>query len=378
MLKKDTNYRWNRGFLLFGGLCSLILPLANIAYPFSNAGSDNISLSYYLNPIVLNSNSGVSASDYDYISIIFYGYLIIGAALLLKFFAGLFNLTLLITKSKIVSKEGKKYYLIEKEVSPFSFFKMIFLPNDEIDNSLLDRIIKHEQIHAKKNHSVDVLFFELIKIILWFNPFAWLYRKEVEAQNEFAADDEMLQNGYDISEYKHEIFDFSLLQSNSLTNNFNSLLKRRLKMLTSKKSSGLSKSKFLLTIPLLFLLIFAFNNPNNAKNIITGKSADSVYTTADQMPEYPGGQSQMYNFILKNLGYPMIAKKAGIQGKVFVEFVVNKNGKIQNAKVKTGIGGGCDEEALRVVKAMPKWIPGKHNGKNVAVKITLPIMFKLQ
>jgi TonB family protein len=376
-LRKDTHYGWNRGFLLFGGISSLILPFSSIAFPFSASGS-NISLSYFLSPVVINANKAPVPNDITPIEIIFYIYIIAALGFLIKFITGIFSLSLLIRKSRKMNESSGKYYLINKEVSPFSFFKMIFLPDYKIDNNLLSSVIRHEQIHAKRRHSIDVLFFELIKIILWFNPFAWLYRKEVEAQNEFATDEEMLKTGYDISQYKHEIFDFSLLQSNSLTNNFNSLLKRRLKMLTVKKSGKISKSKFLLTVPLFLLLLFAVNNPNIAKNITIPAGADSVYTTADVMPEFQGGQVKMLKFISKNLQYPEIAKRAGIQGKVLITFVVDKTGKIKNAKVLEGIGTGCDEEALRVINKMPKWIPGKLNGKKVDVQITLPIMFKLQ
>lgn len=376
-LRKDTHYRWNRGFLLFGGISSVILPLAGIAFPFTGPGN-NISLSYYLNPVVVNVTNAPAASEISAIEIIFYAYLAIAVVFLIKFTAGLLSLSRLVRKSKKVNKHSGEYYLINKDVSPFSFFKMIFLPDYKIDDDLLTGVIRHEQIHAKRNHSIDVMFFEMIKIIQWFNPFAWLYRKEVEAQNEFATDEEMLNTGYDISEYKHEIFDFSLLQSNSLTNNFNSLLKRRLKMLTVKKSGKISKSKFLLTLPLFFLLLFIVNNPNIAKNIATPTGQDSVYTTVDVFPEFQGGQVKMSKFIAKNLHYPEIAKRAGIQGKVLITFVVDKTGKIKNAKVLEGIGTGCDEEALRVINSMPKWKPGKHSGKKVDVQITMPIMFKLQ
>ena len=149
-------------------------------------------------------------------------------------------------------------------------------------------------------------------------------------------------------------------------------------MLTVKKSGKISKSKFLLTLPLFFLLLFIVNNPNIAKNIATPTGQDSVYTTVDVFPEFQGGQVKMSKFIAKNLHYPEIAKRAGIQGKVLITFVVDKTGKIKNAKVLEGIGTGCDEEALRVINSMPKWKPGKHSGKKVDVQITMPIMFKLQ
>ena len=105
---------------------------------------------------------------------------------------------------------------------------------------------------------------------------------------------------------------------------------------------------------------------------------DSIYNKVEVMAEYPGGFEKMAEFLGKNIVYPEEAKEKNIQGTVLVSFVVEKNGKITDAKVVRGIGGGCDEEALRVVNAMPKWKPGKQNGKNVRVQFALPIKFKLQ
>ena len=96
------------------------------------------------------------------------------------------------------------------------------------------------------------------------------------------------------------------------------------------------------------------------------------------MPAYPGGDQKLMEFIAKGIKYPQIARETGIQGRVFVGFVVEPDGSVSNVKVLRGIGGGCDEEAMRVVKSMPKWKPGKQRGKAVRVSYMLPVNFKLQ
>jgi len=107
--------------------------------------------------------------------------------------------------------------------------------------------------------------------------------------------------------------------------------------------------------------------------------ADKVFTYVEEMPAFPnGGEAAMYGYIQKNIRYPQMAVDANITGKVFVNFVVDQNGNIAEVKVLRGIGGGCDEEAIRVIKSMPKWSPGKQRGKPVRVKYTLPVNFKLQ
>jgi periplasmic protein TonB len=103
-----------------------------------------------------------------------------------------------------------------------------------------------------------------------------------------------------------------------------------------------------------------------------------IFTTVDEMPGYPGGDEARIKFIQSKLVYPEAAKKAGIQGKVFVTFVVEKDGSITNARILRGIGGGCDEEVIRMVNSMPKWSPGKLRGKPVRVQFNLPVNFTFQ
>jgi TonB family protein len=102
-----------------------------------------------------------------------------------------------------------------------------------------------------------------------------------------------------------------------------------------------------------------------------------VYTIVENMPEYPGGQPAMYDYLLKAIKYPDEARKKGITGTVYVNFVVEEDGTISTVKILRGIGGGCDEESIRVVKSMPKWLPGTQNGKKVAVIFNLPIRYAL-
>jgi protein TonB len=106
--------------------------------------------------------------------------------------------------------------------------------------------------------------------------------------------------------------------------------------------------------------------------------AGKIFTIVEEMPSFPGGDTKLFEFLQKNIKYPPIARENGIQGRVYVTFVVDKEGKIKDAKVIRGIGGGCDEEALRVVRAMPEWKIGKQNGRPVAVQYNLPINFTLK
>jgi len=109
-----------------------------------------------------------------------------------------------------------------------------------------------------------------------------------------------------------------------------------------------------------------------------GDDEGKIFTIVEEMPSFPGGEEKMLEYVAKNIKYPPVARENGITGRVYVNFYIDKDGKVQNAKVVRGIGGGCDEEALRVVRSMPQWKPGKQNGRAVNVNYNLPINFTLK
>lgn len=105
---------------------------------------------------------------------------------------------------------------------------------------------------------------------------------------------------------------------------------------------------------------------------------EKVFDVVEQMPSFPGGQAEMMKWINENMKYPVIAAENGVQGRVVVQFVVEKNGSVTDVHVVKSVDPSLDKEAVRVVKAMPNWIPGKQNGSSVRVKFTLPVTFRLQ
>ncbi len=112
--------------------------------------------------------------------------------------------------------------------------------------------------------------------------------------------------------------------------------------------------------------------------VVEAKVEEQIFTVVEQQPEFPGGVGEMYKFLSKNIKYPSAASRANVSGKVYLTFVVNTDGSIQDVSVLKGLGFGCDEEAVRVVKTMPKWRAGKQSGRPVRVKFNLPISFQLE
>jgi TonB family protein len=135
-----------------------------------------------------------------------------------------------------------------------------------------------------------------------------------------------------------------------------------------------------LTISLLTVSAFGpkESSESRADKTKSEKIHGKVYEQVEQMPEFPGGQTELINFLMKSVKYPEESMNKRIQGKVFVSFVISKKGSVLNTKIERGVDPLLDAEALRVVNSMPNWTPGKENGKNVAVQFTLPISFKLQ
>ena len=156
-------------------------------------------------------------------------------------------------------------------------------------------------------------------------------------------------------------------------------------MITKNQKVKGSVIKVLLTLPVFALLILLNTQcdnvkPNEDKQQTPAAEVetvqDSIYRVSDAMPEYPGGPNEMMRYIQENIKYPQSAIDNKIEGRVFVTFVVEKDGSISNAAVMRGIDKECDAEALRVVSSMPKWNPGQHKGEVVRTQFTIPIIYK--
>jgi periplasmic protein TonB len=139
------------------------------------------------------------------------------------------------------------------------------------------------------------------------------------------------------------------------------------------------KHLYLILIGLLLSANVAFAQKTDTNKVVitTATADDVVYTSVETLPEFPGGIQQFVGFLSSNIHYPVAARKKGIQGRVIITFIIEKDGSLSNIKVARGIGGGCDEEALRVMNLSPKWKPGMQNGQAVRVAYSVPISFTL-
>jgi len=319
---------------------------------------------------------------------------IIGVGVMgLVFLFKLGKIIFIIIKSPKKKMPGYTAVFTGKEHGSYSFFNYAFFPNENVNAE----IVRHEMSHIAHHHSADILFVELMMIIQWFNPFIYLYKRELQSLHEYMADRDVVATGIDKQNYMMLILQqCTAVDFSNMSNNFSFLLtKKRIKMITqSKKTKGVV-IKALLTLPLFALLLFANcksnenNTPKeekiaateteNASSAVatTSQGEDEVYMSVEKNPEFPGGVNAMMDYLRGNLKYPESAKKNKQEGRVFIGFIVEKDGSVSNVKVLRGVCEELDSEAVRVVKSMPTWIAGRDKGKPVRVQYTLPIVFKL-
>lgn len=132
--------------------------------------------------------------------------------------------------------------------------------------------------------------------------------------------------------------------------------------------------KVLISLLLLTESVFA---QDNVKKLLLIEPDKTVYTTVEKQPEFPGGRRAMENYLLTTARYPAEAQKAGVKGRVFVSFIVETDGRITGVELLKSLGFGCDEEAIRVINAMPRWTPGSQSGKPLRVRHHVPVLFGL-
>lgn len=278
----------------------------------------------------------------------------------------------------------------------FSFFNWIFIKEEEKDNS---SIIEHESAHAKQWHSLDILFIKVVQVLFWYNPLVFMIEKALRLQHEYAVDKAIVTGHTSLLDYQQMLLNQVFgKEFHLITNSFNqTYLKNRIIMMTKdhRRKSGVFQVVLLALIFILPLVYgCSFETENQEKPIEPIKTVelemvveepqpvaevanDTVYTVVEQHPCFPGGEKARITFLSENIIYPQEAKDKGVSGRVFAQFIVEKDGTISNVKILRGIGSGCDEEVLRVVALMPKWNPGVEKGENVRVTFTMPMKFAL-
>ncbi|MFC2147105.1 M56 family metallopeptidase [Bacteroidota bacterium] len=256
-LKKETFFRVNRQFLLVGVIAAFACPFIVInnyveitAIPFTTANSSAVNASFEINQPLFNW--------LDLIYTVYgIGMLILG----LKFILQILAIRKVIASNTIIKKEGYVYVETDRDIAPFSFFRYIFYNPGKFNSLELEAILKHERAHSSQQHSLDLLLAHMVTIVMWANPFSWLYKKNIEQNLEFLADDTAIQSVASGRAYKYALLKVSGNQFfTPITNNFySSLIKKRIIMLHKSKSHKRNALKMALILPALAVFLLSFN-----------------------------------------------------------------------------------------------------------------------
>jgi len=383
LFRRDHNFIANRLVIVGSIAFAWCIPAIDIAPSFSSAAAQ-IELSTF----ELNNYSTSLTPTYSFGTILASIYLC-GILIGLVF--------LLIQIVHIVRSLSKRYqgnelgfHLFSSESKEaWSFFNIAFL-GKHIPEENIDLIIAHERVHYEEGHSIDKLLAIAVKLLGWFNPASYYFHLAIEENHEFRADQVVCQVFNNHTTYSKVLVGQALggVSHHLLSHQFSkkSMLKSRIQMINQTKQIG--KMKYLLTIPLLATALFmhsctkesAVEEITESKTIDMDDSSENVFKVVDKMPEFEGGQNALFQFMGENTIYPTEAKDENIEGTVFVEFVINEEGKVLQPNVL--LAQSVDNDALHAaavetISKMPNWVPGEQEGKKVKVKLILPIKFQL-
>jgi hypothetical protein len=425
VFRKDSNFSIRRAYLFMGMLISIIFPFLHIS--FGSVASGISSSIITLDEIIINASAGefMSATSINILSGLFYGYLSISILFITRIILLLAKVLFHALKSKKTSVSGTDVRLSNR-LHASSFFNLIFIDPDLINDNNMDHIIQHEKHHVNLLHSVDRIITEFILALSWANPIVWMFRKSVITNHEYQADNRVITYGTDKVSYQLSILN-QYIGSASISNQFSSQIKNRIIMLNKNYRKG-SFWKSLLLVPAALVLFFfiSCNNEGIDKDISKEAEAqkkelaketdtpaeDQLFYVVEEMPQWPGSDDmvmEIRKFIATNVKYPQEAKENSVQGKIFVHFIITKTGKViipdasQLPPSKNGEGEIEEvvvasyktinqddpmpeekyiqllkDEGARVMGMLPDMIPGKQRGKNVNVVFTMPITFALQ
>lgn len=427
LLSKETFHRFNRMALLGVMVLSCLLPLIQVTVKEASPvnmqvmSMEDLLLMYQWNQGVTVVEEGGHTLRWQEILVLVYfaGLLFV----IVRHLWSLGRMLFLIRHSRCEKLDhGVRLVIHQRDIAPFSWMRYIVISETDLKEGG-HYILVHELAHIRHHHSWDLLLTELCAWVQWFNPAIWLLKQELQNIHEYEADEEVLRQGIQAKEYQMLLIKKAVgARLYSIANSFNhSSLKKRITMMIRKKSNPWARAKYLYVLPLAAVTVAAFARPeisqpldeissvkvndlsavletyadknvsnssekelqlkkdSSAQKVVMSAASDNrIFDVVEQMPEFPGGMRAGLEFMARNLKYPTKAQEAGKQGRVIVQFIVQKDGSLSDLHVLRPVDPWLDAEAIRVIGSMPKWKPGMQDGQAVAVKFNLPVTFALE
>ncbi len=390
LLSRETFHRVNRVVLLTTAVASFVLPLVVITVHKTVVVNGNAA-TVGLGPLTAAVEEPSSPLWQTALVALFFA----GMAVTLGHtLTSVLRVWMLIRSSeRHPQADGCVICVAQRDLSPFSWMHFIVFSRNDYNNlpvegSGVASILAHERGHISQHHSLDLLLVDTLTALQWFNPAVWMLRQDLRAIHEYEADQAVLSQGINMRQYQYLLIQKAVSRCGySVANGIShSTLKNRIDMMiNNKKSSRRSLLKLLALVPIVGIALalqaetvtdYVYSQPQ--KKVVDTGDYEKVFDVVEQMPEFPGGMEGMMKFLVENVRYPEAAHKAQTEGRVLVQFIVETDGTVSNTKVVEKVNDDLDGEAIRVVGSMPKWKPGRQNGKPVRVKYTLPVTFRLK
>jgi hypothetical protein len=461
LLEKEKIHQFNRFYLLFSLVFSFSIPFITIEVVQE-------SISPLIGKATIKPGEptiAVIEDSMNYWLVSLWGiYAIVSSVLITRFIRNIRKLTSRIKSNPVIDYKNSKLVLLKEKILPHTFLDTIFINETDYHNRKIEaELYTHELIHVTQKHTLDILFIETLKMLFWFNPIFIFYKKAIQLNHEFLADEKVVKSYNNVPFYQNLLLSVANANSNYyLASNLNySITKKRLIMMTKTTSASRSMLKKLVLIPLFTSIVFLscakkvekeesaqsptelktpssgmekyfqettfrikdengttiankkFNELtteekenvpppptpvtaptsqkqiNELKNAVGPKYVDinihnnkteKAYTTTEvtEKPKFPGGMNAFYKFVGENYKISPQASEIKLKGKVYVTFMVEKDGSLSELTILRDIGYGTGEEALRVLKLSPNWIPGKVNNIPVKTLYSLPITIQTE
>lgn len=396
VMRRTSFFRFNRIALLAGTALCLALPLVPV-----RIGGPTLYSEFLAAGVV---TAGLEAAPAGTGTLAGPGFWTLGNILMLAYLAGAavvlavsirsyFRLLRLLHQTPWAWKEGCRLHLVDRELPSLSWMRDIVMSRD--DAARFPSIFMHERAHVQCRHSLDLLLYSLVSVLQWFNPLVWICRSELKLLHEYEADERVLRQGIDATQYQLLLVKKTVGEKRFLlANGFNhSQLKNRIAMMQITPSAAWKRLSLLLVLPFLagVTLLFADNSEvspaASAPDVQTLTNAPQDHRTAnitdfsvvEVKPTFQGKDANEFaKWVAEQLTYPEEAKNEKIQGRVTAAFTIASDGSVKDVEVLRGVDPRLDAEAVRVLSSSPKWEPGKVGGKPVSVRFTFPVIFQLR
>lgn len=384
-LENEKMFRFNRIYLLGSLVFSFVIPLQLIS--ITSGFSNKIGFIQLEELVIQKSNENaemISVNDFVFVLIgIFYAFIVL--MLTIRLVLNLYSFYKRIKNNQVEFIQGEKIVLIEQPILPHSFWKSIFINKNEFEKGKIpSELIAHEKAHLDQKHTLDILFIEVLQIVFWFNPLLVFYKKAIKLNHEFLADEAVNKQFGSVKSYQNLLLDFASHKNTvALASNINYLItKKRLLMMTKKESPIKIVLKVFSVGVVYALLLFVFSTKATAQKALNKADVKEkdLYVLADveKLPEFPGGLTKFYKFIGENFKMSAEANKNKIEGKAYMQFIIEKDGSLSGIKTLQDPGYGIGDEATRVLKLSPKWTAATQEGKPVRVMYSLPITLQAE